>query len=102
MASPVKYRDHIEKIWRMKPDEKTRLGKIRLDKNERITSLPTDLWENIMADISQESVQAYPECWPLYKRLSVLHGISVDRFLLLAGSDAAIKHSFEVFVSPGD
>ena len=100
--SPVKFRNHIEKVWRMKPDEKTRIGKIRLDKNERVTSFSGKLWENMIAGISQDLVQAYPEVWPLYKRLSDIHGMSPDSFLLTSGSDAAIKHCFEAFVSPGD
>ena len=102
MKSPVKFRNHIKKIWRMKPEEETRFGKIRLDKNERIAPFSDGFWQDILADITQELVQAYPEVLPLYKKLSDFHGMSVDNFLLTAGSDAAIKHCFEAFVSPGD
>lgn len=102
MTSPVKFRSHIEKVWRVKPDEKTRIGKVRLDKNERIASFANKLWESMITSISQELVQAYPEVMPLYKRLSDIHKMLPDSFLLTSGSDAAIKHCFEAFVSPGD
>lgn len=102
ISAPVKFRQHIEKVWRTRPEEKTRFGKIRLDKNERITPFPEKFWQETLAEISQEMVQACPEVWPLYKKLSVFHGLSPEHFLLSAGSDAAIRHCFEVFVAPGD
>lgn len=101
MSVSVKFRSHIEKVWRVKPDEQSRLEKMRLDKNERISPFPAEFWQKSLSAISQELVQAYPEVWPLYVKLSEFHGLTTDSFLLTAGSDAAIKHCFEVFVSPG-
>lgn len=101
MTCPVKFRSHIEKVWRVKPDENTRLGKLRLDKNERIAPFPDGLWKRIISELSPDLVMAYPEVWPLYKKLSDFHHMPVDYFLLTAGADAAIKHCFEAFVAPG-
>jgi len=102
MTIPVKFREHIEKIWRMEPVPETRLDKIRLDKNERISPFPMSFWQNVFKDITQDMVQACPEVWPLYHRLADANNLPMDHFLLTAGSDAAIRHCFETFVSPGD
>jgi len=102
MQPPVKYRKEIEKVWRTRPDEKTRLNRLRLDKNERISSFSPDFWKDAIGGIDEELVHAYPEVFPLYKRLASFHGLAVENFLLTAGSDAAIRHCYEVFVSPGD
>lgn len=102
MAAPVKFRSHIEKVWRMPPDQQTRLGKLRLDKNERIETFPDSIWQEFYSELSQEQILAYPEVWPLYTELAVHHRLAPENFLLTAGSDAAIRHCFEAFVAPGN
>ncbi len=102
MSSFIRYRKEIEDVWRVKPDEATRLEKLRLDKNERISPFPQVIWKEFINGISEEMVQAYPEVFPLYKRLAGFHNLEIDNILLTAGSDAAIRHCFEVFVNPGD
>ena len=102
MTAPVKIKKPIEKIWRTEPVQQTRLGKIRLDKNERISPFPITFWKDVLEEITQEIVQACPEVWPLYKRLAEVHGLSAGNFLVTAGADAAIRHCFETFVTSGD
>lgn len=102
MAAPVKFRAHIENVWRMPPDQQTRLGKLRLDKNERIETFHDDLWQEFYRELSQEQILAYPEVWPLYTELAAHHRLAPENFLLTAGSDAAIRHCFEAFVAPSD
>lgn len=102
MQPPVKYRKEIEKVWRTRPDEETRLNKLRLDKNEYISAFLLDFWKDAIDGISEELIHAYPEVFPLYKRLSTFHGLAIDNFLLTAGSDAAIRHCYETFVSSGN
>jgi len=102
MQSPVKYRKDIEQVWRTKPENETRLYKLRLDKNERISPFPPVFWKNALNGITEEMVQAYPEVFPLYKKLAEFHDLKIENLLLTAGSDAAIRHCFEAFVSPGE
>lgn len=102
MQPPVKYRKEIEKVWRTRPDEETRLNKLRLDKNEHISAFLPDFWKDAISGIDEEMVHAYPEVFPLYKKLASFHGLAVENFLLTAGSDAAIRHCYEAFVSPGN
>lgn len=102
MQPPVKYRKEIEKVWRTRPYEETRLNKLRLDKNERISAFSPDFWKDAIGSIDEEIVHAYPEVFPLYKKLAIFHGLAVENFLLTAGSDAAIRHCYEAFVAPGN
>jgi histidinol-phosphate aminotransferase len=102
MTPPVKFKKHLEKIWRLEPAQPSRLGKLRLDKNERISPFPMTFWKGVLGDVTQEIVQACPEVWPLYKRLADMHDLSLGNFLVTAGSDAAIRHCFETFITPGD
>jgi len=102
MQPPVKYRKEIEKVWRTKPDAETRLNKLRLDKNEHISAFLPDFWKDAIDGISEEMVHAYPEVFPLYKRLATFHGLAIENFLLTAGADAAIRHCYEAFVSSGN
>lgn len=102
MQTPVKYRKEIEKVWRTSPDEKTRLNKLRLDKNEYISAFSPDFWKDAIGSIDEEMVHAYPEVFPLYERLARFHGLVVENLLLTAGSDAAIRHCYEAFVSSGN
>lgn len=102
MSLAVKCRPHCVGIRRPAPDPVTRLDKLRLDKNERISPFPELFWQQALAGISQEMVQACPETWPLYERLSRHHVLPPEQFLLTAGSEIAIRTCFEAFVAPGD
>jgi len=98
---PVKFRDHVINIDRIKPSDRTRLDKTRLDKNERISAFPSDFWQDVLGGITQEIVQSCPETWFLYKKLSSALSIDMDRILLTSGSEMAIRSCIEAFVPPG-
>jgi histidinol-phosphate aminotransferase len=101
MTYPVKFNKHIVSIERPGPVENTRFGKIRLDKNERISPFPNEFWRKALEEISQEIVQACPETWPLYKKLADFHEIDMGQIILTAGSETAIRNCIEAFVPPG-
>jgi len=98
----VKHKGHLDSIWRPNPEHTSRHGLLRLDKNERLSLFPSDVWQDCINALTQESVLSYPEVGPLYRRLAQHHQVSEDSLLLTAGSDAAIRHCFEAFVNPGD
>lgn len=98
---PVKFRDHVSVIERTKPAVESRLNKVRLDKNERISPFPDDFWQETLKVMSQETVQACPETWPLYKKLADFHGFGTDHFLITSGSEIAIRSCIEAFAPPG-
>ncbi|MBM4442292.1 MAG: histidinol-phosphate aminotransferase family protein [Candidatus Rokubacteria bacterium] len=79
-----------------------RAGAVRLDKNEHTTGLPAALVRRVLDAMGPEDLAAYPELGGLYAKLAASLGVAVDHLLLTAGSDAAIRAAFDVFVAPGD
>ena len=92
----------VESILRIRPSTKTRHGKIRLDKNERISEFEISFLNKIKKKITSEYFTTYPEVEPLYDVLSKKLRIKKDMLVLTAGSDMAIRNCFELFVKSGD
>ncbi len=95
-------RAHLKDLVRVQNVAASRQGHLRLDKNENLVDLPEDVIEVLRNAITAEFVSAYPELDPLYERVARSIGQQRSNVFLVAGSDQAIKASFEVFVDPGD
>ena len=80
----------------------SRLKKIRLEKNERVSNYSSDFLKKIKFNLRSEHISAYPEVEELYKLLAKKLSVSSDMIVLTAGSDIAIKNCFELLISPGD
>lgn len=87
---------------RVQNESFSRLGYIRLDKNENTVGYPKKFVQEMLAGISPEMLSSYPEPFQLHERLARFLNLSKDRILLASGSDAAIKNCFEAFVDKGD
>jgi histidinol-phosphate aminotransferase len=79
-----------------------RIGQVRLEKNEHTVGLPEELVREALRTLTPEFLASYPEVRPLYAKLAEFHGLEEANFMLASGSDAAIKATYEMFVSPGD
>ena len=79
-----------------------RKGKLRLDKNEHVTSLPDELIQEVLKGLTAEDIAIYPAVSPLYAKLSTYLGVGQENLMLAAGSDPAIKSLYELFVGDGD
>lgn len=86
---------------RMNPDG-TRFGYLRLDKNENTEGFPARLITIFKGEIDSAFLTTYPEMAPLYERIAKWVHCKRENIYISAGSDAAIKSVFEVFVKPGD
>lgn len=75
---------------------------LRLDKNENLDPAITALVAGLMAGLPAAAATAYPDAAPVYARLAACLGVSPRHLLFTAGSDGAIRLTFEAFVSPGD
>jgi histidinol-phosphate aminotransferase len=73
-----------------------------LDKNENLDPQFLEFTKGILHSLDPLALCTYPECAPLYKKISQKFGISDRRLLLTAGSDGAIRMVFEAFIDPGD
>lgn len=86
-------------MWRHRDDGPSRFGKLRLDKNERVSPFPPSTWEAIVSELCPEYVTAYPEVSELYKELANFHGIDQRQLTVTAGLDGGIRNCFDLFVS---
>ena len=98
----VKHKQWVADVTRFRGEKTTRHGKLRLDKNERVTPFPAEFLAEVQALVTSDALAAYPETEQLYEALANLHGLSIEHFVLTAGSDGAIRHCFDLFVQPGD
>ena len=91
----------IDKVYRVRKDL-SRYGKIRLDKNERISDFESYFINKIKNKINSNYLNTYPEVEPLYKIFSKKHKLNKEMLILTAGSDMAIRNCFELLVRPSD
>lgn len=80
----------------------SRMQKIRLEKNERISSYDNKFLAKIKKNLFSENISAYPEVEEIYLLLAKHLSVSPDMLVITAGSDLAIKNCFELLISPGD
>lgn len=80
----------------------SRMNKIRLEKNERVSNYDSKFLHQIRKSLLSENISAYPEVEEIYVLLAKRLSISPDMLVITAGSDLAIKNCFELLISPGD
>jgi histidinol-phosphate aminotransferase len=96
---PVKeYLKHLQRVQ----NPSARGGYLRLDKNENIIGFEKEFVESLRQEITSDFLTTYPEVDPLYTKIAKWIGCNKENIYITAGSDAAIKAVFEVFVEPGD
>ena len=76
--------------------------KLWLDKNENVDPEYQEFISQVALEIPNISKSTYPEPAILYKKLSDLDNVPIDSLFLTAGSDGAIRYSFELFINPKD
>lgn len=79
-----------------------RSGYLRLDKNENIIGFPREFIDILRKQLNSEFLTTYPDIDPFYEKVANWVGCGRDNIYITAGSDAAIKAVFEVFVEPQD
>lgn len=79
-----------------------RSGYLRLDKNENIVGFPQEFVDILRKQLNSEFLTTYPDMEPFYEKVADWLGCGRENIYIAAGSDAAIKAVFEVFVEPQD
>jgi len=95
-------KENLKNLIRVQNSIESRLGYLRLDKNENILPLPSSLLKKFQKQITSDFVSAYPEAGNLYEKIAKHEKCSPHNIYLSAGSDGAIKSVFEAFIEPGD
>ena len=98
----IRPKTHIEKVYRIPAIKKTRIGALRMDKNEFLPYWPDEWFKDFLRSIRPEHLSIYPELAGLYEKLGRTLSIPEENIVVTAGSDAGIRSAFEVFVEPGD
>lgn len=73
-----------------------------LDKNENTDPILAGITSRVLSDIDPSTIFTYPECTPLYNKLSNDLGVPANCLLLTHGSDGGIRSVYEAFINPGD
>jgi histidinol-phosphate aminotransferase len=73
-----------------------------LDKNENLDPVLGALCHKVLAGLSPRAIATYPEAGEAYRKLARWVNVSPDSLMLTAGSDGAIRLTFEAFVEHGD
>lgn len=92
----------LKNLVRLENSKDSRLGYLRLDKNENLIPLGEDFLDLVKSKIDEDLISSYPEVYSLYQKISDWTGVNLDQIYVSAGSDGAIKALFEVFVEAGD
>ena len=95
-------RPQIFNLNRLRDEDTERMNFLRLDKNERLLPFPDDLITQFKERITFDSLSAYYDLAPLYKKLSKSLGVKKEQTHIAAGSDLAIKSIFEACAVPND
>lgn len=75
---------------------------VRLDRNERVSALPDDVFREIIATLSPQMISSYPDPKPLIDAFAAAVGLPPDHVVATNGSDAAIRRVFQAYLGPGD
>jgi histidinol-phosphate aminotransferase len=97
---PIK--EYLKSLERIQNPSEKRLEFLRLDKNESLLGFPPEFMETLHREITSDFVNTYPVLDSLYDKIARWVGCRRDNIYITAGSDAAIKSTFEVFSEPGD
>jgi histidinol-phosphate aminotransferase len=94
-------KQHLKSLERIR-NPAARSGYLRLDKNEGIAGFDREFVARLREEITEDFLTTYPDVSSLYQKLARWLGCRQENIYITAGSDAAIKAAFEVFVEPGD
>lgn len=74
-----------------------------LDKNENTDPILNQLTGRMLRELDPMTTLAvYPDCAPLYRKLSRYLQVQTSCLILATGSDGVIRSAFEAFCEPGD
>ncbi len=98
----IRPKEHLKVIFRSPAVTESRMNSLRMDKNEFLPCWPEDWYRGFIGQIKPEHISIHPELNGLYGKAESLFNMGKENIVVTAGSDAAIKSAFEVFVNPGD
>lgn len=98
----IRPKKHLKNISRTPALKETRMESLRMDKNEFLPCWSPDWFKDFLKGLKPEHISVHPELGGLYNKIGSILNVPEENILVTAGSDAAIKLTFEAFVEPGD
>ena len=107
IQSPPTPRPGVRDEALVRPDWSTQparpAGLLWLDRNENVDPALAEVTTGVLRSLDGEALYTYPDLGRLYAKLARMLGTgTADQHVLAAGSDGAIRATFEAFISPGD
>jgi len=93
---------HLKDLYRTPIFGNSRKGFLRLDMNESVDGLPEAFVREVLSGVDGEFLAVYPEVGTLIHKIAGHNNIEPENICVSNGSDGAIKHIFDSYVSPGD
>ena len=95
----IKYREHLDDVYRVEVDKDKSNYTWRLDQSERLIDFPKAFWSDFMDSITQNDFICYPYVNQLKQKLAEHHNFTnTNNIFLVPGSDLSIRTMFDVFV----
>ncbi len=98
----IRPKEHLKEIFRSPAVTESRMDSLRMDKNEYLPCWPEEWYLEFIGQLQPEHISIHPELNVLYSKAETVFNIGREKIVVTAGSDAAIKSAFEIFVNPGD
>ncbi len=92
---------HLLEIVRDEENMAGRENFVCLDRNERHSQFPDEIFKAMQSALTPDMLNHYPDPDPLYDRLCMALGFERDWIKITAGSDAAIRKILQTFLEPG-
>ncbi len=102
MMPSVTPKEHLLSIERSSERHLGRDGFVSLDRNERVSPIPDEIFRAMLASVSVADLISYPDAGPFVARLARGTGLPEECIAELAGSDAGIRRAFMAYLRPGD
>ncbi|MBI4833585.1 MAG: histidinol-phosphate aminotransferase family protein [Planctomycetes bacterium] len=98
----IRPKKQIEQLYRAPVPTESRLGKLRLEKHERVIGYNKLIVKKMLSLFTPEFISTYPEYHNLISKLARQLKVNPKNIIISAGSDGVIKLIFDVYVNKGD
>lgn len=98
----IKYKSHLDNIYRKDPHVDKSKYKWRLDQSERVSGYSDEFFNGFINTLKDTDFICYPYVKELKEKIAKHHNISgINNIFLTPGSDQAISTMFDLCVEPG-
>lgn len=94
------FKDHIVELKRYQTSSGRDIEGLRLDRNERVDPLPSEVMNDIFSQFTPDQLSAHPESDILYDKISRFLGVSSGQIYITNGITEGISFLYSTLCSP--